>query len=1161
MPGFVRGGKEMSRGLRAAGMCAGAVIVGAVMAGTAFAQQGGAGSGNATNSAGAAATDRLKNLDFREIGPAIMGGRVDDVAVVESNPNIVYVGPATGGIWKTTNNGTTWEPLFDKESNPSVGDIAIAPSDPSVIWVGTGEPNNRQSSSWGDGIYKSTDAGKTWKNVGLAATKHIGRVVIHPHNPDVVYAAALGHLWGPNPERGVYKTTDGGKTWTQVLKVNDDTGVSDLAMDPDSPDTLYAAAYERRRTAFGFNGGGPDGGIYKTTDGGVTWKKLTKGLPYENGGDVGRIGLDIYRKDPNVVYAVVQHEKGGTFRSDDKGETWKRMGDTNPRPSYYSQIRIDPNNDLRIWELGASMYFSEDGGKTFTTRRVSKIHGDFHALWIDPANSNHIIAGCDGGINWSWDNGKTWEFVNTVAIGQFYEVSLDKQKPYQICGGLQDNGSWCGPSATTARDGITNDDWTLMPGGDGFYAAIDPVEPWIVYTESQDGHISRRDAKSAQQREIMPEAKAGEEHYRFQWNSPMAISNFDHKTIYYGGNYLFKSTDRGDSWVRLGGDLTTGVDRNKLKIFGKVPDKSTLSRHDGVEHYPTITTISESPLTANVLWVGTDDGNLQVTRDGGKTWTNVAGKVPGVPKGTYVTRVVASKYHEGNAFVTFDGHRNDDYNVYIFATSDYGESWKAIRNGIPDSAGTVHVVREHPRNANLLFAGTEFGLWVSWDGGANWTALKNNFPVVPVDDIEIQAEQNDLVLATHGRSIWIFDDVTPIEKWDASVAASELTFFPPRTATEFDIRTREWFSGHKRFVGKNPPYGAILNYYLKEAMPPEKPKTEGDEKEKATEKAVAQAAEQTAQKTEEKKQAAKEDIQEKEKKPAATGAAEKKPEEAAKNEAAGKEGKVKITVSDKDGKVIRELDGPGKAGVNRTNWDLRMNSPAVPTPEQLEAAAAGFDFGPRGPLVAAGTYTIKIKAGSKEATQTVVVEDDPRDPMSSEDRAARRDAIDQLYAMAKTGDKDRKTIMGIKTGLKAARDQWKKDADKPDAPKIPADIQKAAEELQKKVDAVADKYNRDQEGLGNAGPPFEWKPEPLPQQVQSLLRDLDGFWAAPGGQQKDKIAELKPLVEQASAEVKKINEEDLPALNKKMNDAGIPHIVPVTPPPSGRFGGTGDEEE
>ncbi|HEX8881372.1 MAG TPA: hypothetical protein VF749_15140, partial [Candidatus Acidoferrum sp.] len=445
-------------------------------------------------------TDKFKNLEFREIGPAVMGGRIDDFAVVESNPNIVYVGTASGGVWKTTNNGTTWEPVFDKEGVSTIGDIAIAPSDPSVVWVGTGEPNNRQSSSWGDGIYRSLDAGKTWRKMGLERTHHIGRIVIHPTNPEVVYVAAQGHLWGPNPERGVYKSSDGGKTWSQVLKINDDTGVTDIAMDPQSPDILYAAAYERRRTPFGFNGGGPGGAIYKTTDGGASWKKLTKGLPYENGGDTGRIGLDVYRKDPNIVYAEIQHEGGGTFRSEDKGETWKRMGETDPRPSYYSQIRVDPNNDLRIWELGAQMYYSEDGGKTFTTQRVRGIHGDFHGMWIDPANSGHMLTGSDGGIHWSDDAGKNWNFLNVIAIGQFYEVALDNEKPYHICGGLQDNGSWCGPSQTLTRDGMVNEDWQVIHGGDGFYAAIDNVEPWIVYTESQDGHVARRDMRTGQQR-------------------------------------------------------------------------------------------------------------------------------------------------------------------------------------------------------------------------------------------------------------------------------------------------------------------------------------------------------------------------------------------------------------------------------------------------------------------------------------------------------------------------------------------------------------------------------------------------------------------------------------------------------------------------------------
>jgi len=1107
---------------------------------------------NPTSNTEPASMDKFKSLEFREIGPAVMGGRIDDFAAVESNPNIVYVGVASGGVWKTTNNGTTWEPVFDKEHVSTIGDIAIAPSDPSVIWVGSGEPNNRQSSSWGDGIYKSTDAGKTWKNMGLAETHHIGRVVIHPRNPDVVYAAALGHLWGPNPERGVYKTSDGGKTWNQVLKISNDTGVSDIAMDPESPDTLYAAAYTRRRTPFGFNGGSTESAIYKTADGGATWKKLVKGLPYENGGETGRIGLDIYRKDPNIVYALVQHEKGGIFRSEDKGETWKKMSDTDPRPSYYSQVRVDPNNDLRIWVLGAAMFFSEDGGKTFTTRRVQKIHGDFHALWIDPSNSNHIIAGSDGGINWSYDDGKTWDFLNNIAIGQFYEIGLDNEKPYHICGGLQDNGSWCGPSATLGRDGISNEDWTLIHGGDGFYAQIDNVEPWIVYTESQDGYLARRNLRSAQERSIKPEAKVGEPHYRFQWNSPVAVSAHDHNTIYYGGNYFFKSTDRGDSWKRLGNDLTSGIDRNKLQIFGKTPDKQTLSRHDGVQEYPTITTISESPVTADVLWAGTDDGNVQVTRDGGKSWKNVAPQVPGVPRGTYVSRVVASRYAEGTAYVTFDGHRTDDYAVYIFASSDYGETWQAIRRGIPDTAGSVHVVREHPRNANLLFAGTEFGLWISWDRGANWAAFKNNFPTVPVDDIELQARENDLVLATHGRSIWIFDDLTPLEKMDATVAASELTFFPPRAANVWHIYTRRWSAGQKAFAAKNPPAGAVINYYLKSALPPAEPKPDSAEKKETT-------AESQKPKTDEPQAKPAAKLSQKPVETPAAETTEKSSEKKEEKQEPKKEGKVKIVVTDKDGKMIRELEAPGSAGVNRTNWDLRYNPPAEPTPEQLEAIAAGYGFGPRGPYAEPGEYQIKITAGDKLATQSVMVEDDPRLQLSAEDRATRRAAIEQLYAMAKSNDKDRKTILGIQSALKTARENWKSEAAKANGRKMPEDIVRSADELQKKVDSLALKYQREPQGLGNAGPPFEWKPEPLPNQVQDLMEDLDDFAAAPGAQQKEKLAELTPLVTDASAQVKKIVDEDLTALNKKMNEAGIPHIVPAPPAPRGNGGNTEDD--
>ncbi len=474
--------------------------------------------------------DALKNLKFRSIGPAIMGGRVDDIAVVESDPRIIYAAAAAGGVMKSLNGGTSWEPIFDDQPVGTIGDIAIAPSDPSIVWVGSGEANNRQSSSWGNGVYKSMDAGKTWTHMGLNDTQSIGRVVIHPSDPNIVYVAALGHLWGPNKERGVYKSTDGGANWTLSLFINEDTGVSDLAIDPQSPNTLYAAAYERRRTVFGYNGGGPSGGIYKTTDGGAHWTKLTKGLPQT--GDIGRCAVDVSRRNPNVVYALIENARGGTFRSEDKGLTWTKMSDTNPRPSYYSQIRIDPNNEQKIWVLGAPLYYSEDGGRTFRQDRWQKIHSDFHGFWIDPANSDHMIAGCDGGINMTYDGGRTWDYVNNVPLGQFYEIAFDMQKPYHVCGGLQDNYSWCGPVANVMTNGITNDDWVNIGGGDGFDTKMDPKDPNIVYTESQDGNLLRRDLRTGESRSLRPlEESEKSARYRFQWNSPLVLSSHDDENV------------------------------------------------------------------------------------------------------------------------------------------------------------------------------------------------------------------------------------------------------------------------------------------------------------------------------------------------------------------------------------------------------------------------------------------------------------------------------------------------------------------------------------------------------------------------------------------------------------------------------------------------------
>jgi photosystem II stability/assembly factor-like uncharacterized protein len=1047
----------------------------------------------------------FKGLKLREIGPAVMGGRIDDFAVVESNPDIIYVGTASGGVFKTTNGGTTWDPVFDDQPNSTIGDVTVAPSDPSIVWVGTGEANNRQSSSWGNGVYKSTDSGKTWKHMGLDASMAIGRIVISPADPNTLYVAAGGNLWGSSKERGVYKTTDGGKTWSNVLFVNEDTGASDIAMDPDSPGTLIAAMYQRRRTVFGYNGSGPGSGLYKTTDGGATWKKLEKGLPWDPDAkkpvaaagaaaaaekdadepeavkEIGRIGVNFYRRNSNVVYALIEHAHGGIFRSDDGGETWTRASETNPRGIYYSQVVIDPNNDQRVWVHGAQMYYSEDGGKTFKTNLVQKIHGDYHAMWIDPHDSNHMITGSDGGIYMSHDRGKTWDYINNIAIGQFYEIGLDMQRPYHICGGLQDNNVWCGPSATFDMRGIANSDWFTVGGGDGFYAQIDPTDPNTVYAESQDGNLLRRNLKTHESRSIRPPANEGER-LRFEWNSPLVVSSYDNKTIYYGGNYLFKSTDRGDSWTRLGNDLTTNQERDKLPIMGRVPDKHTMSRHDGVEDWPAITTISESSLNRDLLYVGTDDGNLQVTRDGGKTWKNVSPK-----KGIYVTRVVASRFNEGTAYATLDGHRSNDFAVYVFMTSDYGDTWKPIRTGLADDvAGTVHVIREHFRNPKLLFLGTERGLFLSYDQGGHWSRLKLNLPTVPVDDIAIHPRENDLVLATHGRSIWILDDLGPVEQLTDAIPTEELHVFDTRPATEWRVVNRTGFTGHKAFFGANPPNGALITYFLK-SKPAEKEK-------------------------------------------------------------------VKITVTNKEGKVIRDIDGTGDIGTNRVTWDLRSRS-ATEAPreegatteassEQGGEAGAGGGGGGGGfggfqgaMRVEPGEFTVKVAVGKTEQSTKVVVEEDPRIVISAEDRAARRQALSQLAQMAQSGAAARRSITGLHTALK----DYKKT-------KLPENIQKAVDDFSKKVEETCLKLatpvqcGQAAPGMGTAGPPVVYTPSALTQRITQLLGGIENYVAAPTAWQLDQIKVLQGLLKDAVASEQALAKTELEALNKTMRDANVPYI-------------------
>ena len=1050
-----------------------------------------------TITASAQSVALVKNLQFREIGPAAMGGRIDDFAVVESNPNLMYAASASGGVFKTVNGGITWVPVFDDQPVSTIGDVTVSQSEPDTVWVGTGESNNRQSSSWGNGVYKSTDGGKTWTNMGLKDTHHIGRIVIHPSNPNIVYVAAAGHLWGPNEERGVFKTIDGGKTWTKALSINADTGVNDIAMDAMNPDTLYAGAYQRRRSAFGFNGGGPGSALYRTTDGGATWKKLTDGLPKT---ETGRIAVDVYRRNSNIVYALIESAESGLYRSDDKGETWKKMSNYNPRPMYFSQVRIDPNNDQRIWVAGVQMGYSEDGGKTFNTTLVSRIHVDYHAIWIDPANSSNMIVGCDGGIHLSKDRGKSWDSREQIAIAQFYEIAYDMKKPYSVCGGLQDNNTWCGPSATLSTGGIRNNDWYTVQGGDGFYAQIDPVDSYIVYAESQDGNIVRRDLRTHEAKSIRPrETDDKMSRYRFQWNSPMLISKHDRKTIYYGGNYMFKSTDQGDNWKPIGPDLTTNTDRRKLDIMGrKMEDRTVLSRNDGVANFPTISTISESPVRAGIVWAGTDDGNLQVSRDG-ETWKNVGANISGVPKGTYVSRIVTSAFDAGTAYVTFDGHRSNDFNVYFFKTTDFGEHWTDISNGLPKSGGTLHVVREHPKNRDLLFAGTEYGLFVSFDRGANWQELKNNLPRVPVFDIQIHPRDNDLILATHGRAVWILDSISALEKLAGS-KDKPVDVFDVRNTIEWRLARLRDFDGHDHFVGQNPPVGAMIDYYVKS-----KPDAK-DVKIRILDKAgkLVRAIPVT---------------------------------------------KVDAGVN----RVVWDL---------HYNRPVPLTPQEEEQITRAEASGGG-GFGPSrsGPSVDPGEYTVEVAVGSDKAATRIVVEEDPRiDWFSAADRGKRRTVIDELVDMTRQADSLRRKYQAVDTQLTTYQTAWKR----PDAAKPAEPVKKAADHLKTKLAELRPLFSQRGPGGGGPaaeGPlPAEElsKPEPdfvlpgIAQRIQGAIRDLESVSAAPSKVQLQQVELIKQALADATKSVDKLLKEDVAQLNKSMSDAQVPYIsVPPEREPRG----------
>lgn len=760
----------------------------------------------------AQATSPFTAVTFRNIGPASLGGRIHDVQALPNDPSTVYVATASGGIWKSVNKGITWTPIFDHEGVNTFGSIAIFGRDPNIIWAGSGEQNNRQSTSWGDGIYRSDDAGTTWKHLGLDNTRHIGRVRLHPTDPSVAYVAALGNLWAPSTDRGVYKTTDGGRTWARSLFVDSLTGVVDLVMDPTDPNTLYAAAYQRLRTPWGFNGGGPGSGIYKTMDGGSTWRRLAAGLP---SGDIGRIGLAIAQTRPGTLNALVEHAtESGTYRTEDGGETWTRVSAQNPRPMYYSHIYIDPTNDKRIWILAEPILKSEDAGKTWRRMPTSPtydvgLHSDYHAIWINPRDSRQFYIAGDGGLGESFDLGETYARFSNLPIAQIYGVGADSRDPYWIYVGLQDNHSWMGPSATRHWLGILNKDWLEIGFGDGMQQQPDPFDNRVVYTAGQNGSVTRFDPETGDRLDIQPRPAPGDSAYRFDWTAPMLASRHTAGTFYLGANKLFITRDRGVTWTSTK-DLTRQIKRDTLRIMGVLGKDIRLSAHDGESSFGELTTIAESPLDPKLLWVGTDDGNVQLSRDGGATWTELSANIAGVASGTLVSRIVASGAGRGVALVSFDAHRTGDFAPYIFRTTDFGRSWTRLTSGIRDGE-SVRSIHEFPGAAQVVFAGTERALYVSVDSAKTWTAFGGNLPTTRYDDILVNPKTRDLILGTHGRAAWVLDDASFLTTLGSGTTTA---LAQPRAATLFQYWQDYSYLGASEFHAPNPLDGAILTYRL-----------------------------------------------------------------------------------------------------------------------------------------------------------------------------------------------------------------------------------------------------------------------------------------------------------------------------------------------------------
>ncbi len=868
-------------------------------------------------------------LKARLVGPALMSGRIGDFAVNPDHPEEFYAAACSGGVWKTVNAGITWTPVFDSEGSYSIGCLAMDPRNPNVVWVGTGENNSQRSVSFGDGVYRTRDGGKHWENLGLKDSEHIGMIKIDPRDSDLVYVAAQGPLWRSGGDRGLYRTPDGGKTWQRILHVSDDTGINEVHLDPRNPDVLYASAYQRRRHVWTLINGGPESGIYKSVDAGRTWRELTEGIPDV---DKGRIGLAVSPVDPDVVYAIIEaaQGEGGFFRSTNRGETWEKRGDhMTTSPQYYNEIVADPVERDRVYALDTFTHVTEDGGASFSRVPIKNKHVDDHALWIDPANNRHLRIGSDGGIYETYDRGENWAYTENLPITQFYRINCDDSLPfYRVFGGTQDNASQGGPSRTTDRAGITSADWFVTVGGDGYETIVDPDDPNIIYSMWQYGGLVRYDHRSGEVVDIKPRAKPEEEPLKWNWDSPLIMSPHNTHRLYFAANRLYRSEDRGDSWTVISGDLTRGIDRNGLSVMGRIQAVDAVSKHKSTSMYGNAVALCESPLEAGLLYVGTDDGLIHVSPDGGESWRKLE-FFPGVPDHTYVSCLTASRHDADTVYAAFDNHKKGDFKPYLLVSTDRGETWESMVGDLPNRE-TVYSIQQDHEDEELLFAGTEFGAWYTVNSGVAWHKV-GGLPTIAVRDVEIQRRENDLILGTFGRSIYILDDYSPLRHDGDEALDDEAYVFPIKDALRYVERSRlggrdgRGSQGATFYSAANPPFGAVITYHLKEKLKTRQERRRESEEEAGSE--LSFDAYPTA-----------EELREEER--------ESTPE-------------LWLVIRDDAGEVVRRIPGSRQKGIQRIAWDLRVPSMG-PISLSSEVELAPWEDEPSGHLALPGDYTVAL---------------------------------------------------------------------------------------------------------------------------------------------------------------------------------------------------------